>query len=191
MRNAVRRGSSSAACAAGAPCRARSPSGVPPRLCPWDSRIPRCDPGPGFAERAPSLAGVSRRRPPRLQRAPRVPVLMPADMMSETARERPAKPSAGAVLARRSGLPPDRLLHAGEDCAPTHKRRQSQVQIVTEIMIRTSHEAAMDVSLWGAKRTFGISAERDVIDPFRPVRPEICCCAIWYPAYSARRNLLL
>ncbi|HWB53154.1 MAG TPA: hypothetical protein VG722_03145, partial [Tepidisphaeraceae bacterium] len=46
---------------------------------------------------------------------PRVPVIMPADMMSETARERPAKPPAGAVLARRSGLPPDHLLHEGED----------------------------------------------------------------------------
>src|SRR5579863_3113996 len=97
-----------------APCRARSPSGVPPRLCPWDSRIPRCDFGPGFAERAPKVAGVSRRRPPRLQRAPRTPVIMPADMMSETARERRARPPAGAVLARRSGLPPGRLLHRGE-----------------------------------------------------------------------------
>ena len=83
-----------------APCRARSPSGVPPRLCPRDSRIPRCDSGPGFAALAPWMAGVSRRRRPRLQRAPRVPVIMPADMMSETARERPAKPPAGAVLAR-------------------------------------------------------------------------------------------
>src|SRR5487761_929895 len=33
-----------------------------------------------------SMAGVSRRRQPRLQRAPRAPVIVPADMMSDTAR---------------------------------------------------------------------------------------------------------
>ena len=33
-----------------------------------------------------SMAGVSRRRQPRLQRAPRTPVIVPADMMSDTAR---------------------------------------------------------------------------------------------------------
>ena len=32
------------------------------------------------------VAGVSRRRQPRLQRAPRTPVIVPADMMSDTAR---------------------------------------------------------------------------------------------------------
>ena len=32
------------------------------------------------------MAGVSRRRQPRLQRAPRTPVIVPADMMSDTAR---------------------------------------------------------------------------------------------------------
>src|SRR5579872_3949985 len=34
----------------------------------------------------PKMAGVSRRRQPRLQRAPRTPVIVPADMMSDTAR---------------------------------------------------------------------------------------------------------
>jgi hypothetical protein len=34
----------------------------------------------------PTMAGVSRRRQPRLQRAPRTPVIVPADMMSDTAR---------------------------------------------------------------------------------------------------------
>ena len=33
-----------------------------------------------------TMAGVSRRRQPRLQRAPRTPVIVPADMMSDTAR---------------------------------------------------------------------------------------------------------
>src|SRR6185437_2123231 len=36
-----------------APCRARSPVGVPRRFCPWDSRIPRCGVGPGFAALVP------------------------------------------------------------------------------------------------------------------------------------------
>ena len=40
-----------------------------------------------------------------------MPVIMPADMMSEPARERLAIPSAGAVLARQPGLPPGHLLH--------------------------------------------------------------------------------
>jgi hypothetical protein len=40
-----------------------------------------------------------------------MPVIMPADMMSETARERLATPSAGAVLAQWPGMPPDHLLH--------------------------------------------------------------------------------
>ena len=66
-----------------APCRARSSVGVPRRLCPWDSRIPRCGSDQVSRSRRLSMAGVSRRRPPRFQRAPRVPVIMPADMMSE------------------------------------------------------------------------------------------------------------
>ena len=84
--NADRRGSTCLPCGKRAPCRARSPVGVPRRFCPWDSRIPRCGVGPGFAALAPTMAGVSRRRQPRLQRAPRTPVIVPADMMSDTAR---------------------------------------------------------------------------------------------------------
>ncbi len=44
-----------------------------------------------------------------------MPVMVPADMMSETARERLANPSAGTVLARWPGMPPDHLLHGSED----------------------------------------------------------------------------
>ena len=59
--------------------RARSPVGVPRRFCLRDSRIPKCGFGPGFAERsAYRWRGLSRRRLPRLQRAPRVPVIVPA-----------------------------------------------------------------------------------------------------------------
>ena len=39
-----------------------------------------------FRGTGPTMAGVSRRRQPRLQRAPRTPVIVPADMMSDTAR---------------------------------------------------------------------------------------------------------
>ena len=44
-------------CGKRAPCRARSPVGVPRRLCPRDSRIPKVQPGPGFAEQAPVDGG--------------------------------------------------------------------------------------------------------------------------------------
>ena len=39
-----------------------------------------------FRGTGPTMAGVSRRRQPRLQRAPRTPVIVPADMMSDAAR---------------------------------------------------------------------------------------------------------
>ena len=81
-------------CGKRAPCRARSPVGVPRRLCPWDSRIPWCNPDQVSRSRRLSMAGVSRRRPPRFQRAPRMPVIMPADMMSEPPECRGDEPFA-------------------------------------------------------------------------------------------------
>jgi hypothetical protein len=81
-------------CGKRAPCRARSPVGVPRRLFPWDSRIPRCNPDQVSRSRRLSMAGVSRRRPPRFQRAPRMPVIMPADMMSEPPECRGDEPFA-------------------------------------------------------------------------------------------------
>ena len=56
--NADRRGSTCLPCGKRAPCRARSPVGVPRRFCPWDSRIPRCGLGPGFAALAPDGGGL-------------------------------------------------------------------------------------------------------------------------------------
>ena len=135
MRNAVRRGRKPPQLALRrAPCRARSPSGVPPRLCPRDSRIPRCNFGPGFAGQAPRWRGSPAGTGPGYSEAPRMPVIMPADMMSEAAREQPAKPSAGAVLARCPGLPPGHLLHEGEDHDLSQIGTMSRTK-VTEKMI--------------------------------------------------------
>jgi hypothetical protein len=55
--NADRRGFTCLPCGKRAPCRARSPVGVPRRFCPWDSRIPRCGVGPGFAALVPRWRG--------------------------------------------------------------------------------------------------------------------------------------
>jgi hypothetical protein len=44
--------------------------------------------GPGFAERSANKRRLTPPAPFRLQRAPRTPVIVPAGMMSETARER-------------------------------------------------------------------------------------------------------
>ena len=113
--NADRRCPPASPCGKRAPCRARSPVGVPRRLCPRDSRIPKCNPDQVSRSRRLSMAGVSRRRSPRFQRAPRMPVIMPADMMSEPPgsngdepfarghRTRSRQPESPAdVLARRA-----------------------------------------------------------------------------------------
>ena len=83
--NADRRGSTCLPCGKRAPCRARSPVGVPRRFCPWDSRIPRCGVGPGFAELAPRWRGSPAGANPGYSETPRTPVIVPADMMSDTA----------------------------------------------------------------------------------------------------------
>jgi len=44
-------------CGKRAPCRARSPVGVPRRLFPWDSRIPRCNPDQVSRSAAPVDGG--------------------------------------------------------------------------------------------------------------------------------------
>ena len=106
--------------------RARSPVGVPLRFCPWDSRIPRCGVGPGCAEQAPDVAGVSRRRRPRLQRAPRTPVMVPADMMSDTARvqwRRNLRPRAPHLAPRQPSSLGRRPLTKSERPALLHARR--------------------------------------------------------------------
>src|SRR6185437_13006514 len=84
--NADRRGFTCLPCGKRAPCRARSPVGVPRRFCPWDSRIPRCGLGPGFAALAPRWRGSPAGANPGYSEAPRTPVIVPADLMSANRR---------------------------------------------------------------------------------------------------------
>ena len=76
---------------------ARSPSGAPPRL--WPRFL-----GLGFSTSGQVSWDAVRRDLPALScpspaEAPRVPVVVPADMMPEAARERFAKPPAGTAPA--------------------------------------------------------------------------------------------
>ena len=92
-----------------APCRARTPSGVPPRLSSKGLAHPK-DSAPDQASRSAApkrhqAAGYPRQRRPRLQRAPRVPVIMPADMMSEPPGSKGDEPlPAGTALAPPDGV---------------------------------------------------------------------------------------
>ncbi len=52
-----------------------------------------------------TMAGISRRRRPRLQRAPRTPVIVPAGMMSDTARARKRRNSRSRAPRSRSRQP--------------------------------------------------------------------------------------
>lgn len=115
--------------------------------------------------------GVSRRCRPGYSDAPRMPVIMPADMMSETAREWLARPSAGAVLARRSGLPPDRLLHEGEDyLAITNKDNVKHK--VSEMTIYLRMPARLHIGLW----------------PNNNSAPEFGVCALWVAGSAVRAD---
>jgi hypothetical protein len=83
----------------------RSPVGVPPRLS-----LRRTNATAQLRLRASwdaALAGVTRRQPVPVQRAPRRPVIVPAGRNPEAARERSANPPAGTAPAPSSGLPPE------------------------------------------------------------------------------------
>jgi len=91
-----------------APSRARTPSGVPPRLSPMGLFIPK-------AQLQARLPGMWRRKAAGFSRRRLAPVLASTSrtghsagrLMPEAARKRPAKPFAGTVLARRTGMPPE------------------------------------------------------------------------------------
>jgi hypothetical protein len=92
--------------------RARSPLGAPPRL---SRRIFRSD----VAASGQVSWDVVRRALPRFScpspaEAPRAPVVVPADMMPEAARERTANPPAGTAPAPRSGVPREHVPHMSE-----------------------------------------------------------------------------
>jgi len=94
------------ACTRRASSGTRTPSGVPLRLSSKGLTHPK-DSAPDQASRsaAPRMAGVSRRRRPRLQRAPRVPVMVPAGMMSEPPGSQGDEPlPAGAASRSRRPL---------------------------------------------------------------------------------------
>ena len=132
--NADRRGSTCLPCGKRAPCRARSPVGVPRRFCPWDSRIPRCGRRTRFRGAGATMAGVSRRRQPRLQRAPRTPVIVPADMMSDTARVQ-----RGRTLCARAPHPaPASRSHR---LTSLHEEREAGAFIPIARQVKPNHSA--------------------------------------------------
>src|SRR3984885_15828577 len=93
-----------------------TPVGVPPRLLPKGVSHPDGS-ASGHASRdaVAERAGVLPAAPARLQRCTSRAGLSAGGLMPEAARERFATPSAGTVLARWPGMPPDHLLHEGEE----------------------------------------------------------------------------
>jgi hypothetical protein len=86
-------------CAAAARIASRSPFGAPPRHSPGRTHPPLAQlQFPRFLR--PDLAGVTRFDLSRVYRAPRRPVVMPAERWPRAARERFARPRAGTALAR-------------------------------------------------------------------------------------------
>jgi hypothetical protein len=85
-------------CAAAARIASRSPFGAPPRHSPGRTHPPLAQlQFPRFLR--PDLAGVTRFDLSRVYRAPRRPVVMPAERWPRAARERFARPRAGTALA--------------------------------------------------------------------------------------------
>ena len=85
-------------CAAAARIASRSPFGAPPRHSPGRTHPPLAQLQlPRFLR--PGSTGVTRCRLSRVYRAPRRPVIMPAERWPRAARERFARPRAGTALA--------------------------------------------------------------------------------------------
>jgi len=83
---------------------------------------PKVRPRTRFRGADATMAGNSRRRRPRLQRAPRRPVIVPADMMSETARarrRRNPRPRAPRLAPRQPSSPADVLVRRARGRAST------------------------------------------------------------------------
>jgi hypothetical protein len=85
-----------------------------------------------------SMAGVSRRRQPRLQRAPRTPVIVPADMMSDTARVQ-----RGRTLCARAPHPaPASRSHR---LTSLHEEREARAFIPSARQVKPNHSARASV----------------------------------------------
>ena len=98
-----------------APCKARSPIGVPPRLLPKGRHRPKGSPGPGFVRRAPR-GGFAADASPHSQRAPRAPVIVPAGLIPETPGRGSDEPPPAGTASRsdQPGSPAD-VLHGERD----------------------------------------------------------------------------
>jgi hypothetical protein len=94
-----------------APCKARSPIGVPPRFLPKGVIVPKAHPGPGFVRRAPR-GGFAADASPHSQRAPRAPVIVPAGLIPETPGSGSDEPPPAGTASRsdQPGSPAD-VLH--------------------------------------------------------------------------------
>jgi hypothetical protein len=108
---------------------ARSPSGASPRHSPGRTH-------PALAQLQfprflrPGFAGVTRCRLSLVYRAPRRPVVMPAERWPRAARERFARPRAGTAPAPHSGSHPE--------CVPRSSRLGRHVTMpVTHVKIRS------------------------------------------------------
>jgi hypothetical protein len=102
------------------PVRDSTPGGVPPRLLPKGLTHPEGSAlGHASRDAVAERAGVLPAAPARLQRCTSRAGLSAGGLMPEAARERFATPSAGTVLARWPGMPPDHLLHEGEEADVT------------------------------------------------------------------------
>ena len=98
-----------------APCKARSPIGVPPRLLPKGVIVPKAHPGSGFVRRA-SRGGFAADASPHSQRAPRAPVIVPAGLIPETPGSGGDEPPPAGTVPRsdQPGSPAD-VLHGERD----------------------------------------------------------------------------
>ena len=119
-----------------APCKARSPIGVPPRLLPKGVIIPKAHPGPGFVRRAPR-GGFAADASPHSQRAPRAPVIVPAGLIPETPGSRGDEPPPAGTASRsdRPGSPAD-VLHGERDRVPLFKSRRQCQRFVLRAQLR-------------------------------------------------------
>jgi hypothetical protein len=79
-----------------------------------------------------SMAGVSRRRQPRLQRAPRTPVIVPADMMSDTARVQRGRTLCARAPRRAPASRSHRL-------TSLHEEREARAFIPKKRRVKPNH----------------------------------------------------
>ena len=124
-----------------APCKARSPIGVPPRLLPKGVIVPKAHPGPGFVRRA-SRGGFAADASPHFQRAPRAPVIVPAGLIPETPGSGGDEPPPAGTAPRsdQPGSPAD-VLHGERDYVPLFKSlRQCQSESFPFAIVQTNRD---------------------------------------------------